>query len=91
MKSSTLIIMIIVLIVVSVMGFLVKRALSIFQSNRKQPPPPFPPVNPDPQILRLVAEGRKLAAIKRSRELYQIQLKEAKNYVEHLIRERNQK
>lgn len=60
----------------------IKRTNSILEKIAKQIGVPEPPV--DSVIKALVAEGKKIEAIKRYREITGVGLKEAKDYIDSL-------
>ncbi len=61
----------------------IKRTNSILEKIAKQIGVPEPPV--DDEIKTLIAEGNKIKAIKRYREITGVGLKEAKDYIDKLI------
>lgn len=61
----------------------IKQTNSVLEKIAKQLGVPEPPV--DDEIKTLVAEGKKIRAIKRYREITGVGLKEAKDYVDKLI------
>lgn len=61
----------------------IKHTNSILEKIAKQIGVPEPPV--DDEIKTLIAEGKKIKAIKRYREITGVGLKEAKDYIDKLI------
>lgn len=61
----------------------IKHTNSILEKIAKQIGVPEPPV--DDEIKTLIAEGEKIKAIKRYREITGVGLKEAKDYIDKLV------
>jgi ribosomal protein L7/L12 len=69
---------------VAVLEQQVAMLLGQSQSAWDQPSPATSISDSDAELCRMVAGGKTIAAIKRARELYDLGLREAKDYVERL-------